>query len=255
MAREVFVAVFDTVGDAERASSELEAAGIAAADIRIRGSGGEQEAPSRGGFLAWLFGSDSESHGAYYGEHLGSGRAVLSVAAESTDYDRIADILHRHDLKRGSPDGGMAAPGMSAGAQAGEAVAPAEEETVLPTAREELEVGKRRTADARAYRIRRYVVEQPAEQQVSLRDETVTVERRAPAQSAVVDQPFAERYVEVTEIREEPVVRKVVKPGEDVVVRKEARDRTETVRDTVRESKVEVDHAAAGNKPLGSQGE
>jgi hypothetical protein len=34
-------------------------------------------------------------------------------------------------------------------------------------------------------------------------------------------------------------------------VRKEAQDRVEKVRDTVRESRVEVDRAAAGNKPGG----
>jgi stress response protein YsnF len=123
------------------------------------------------------------------------------------------------------------------------------EEAVLPTAKEELEVGKRAVEDTHAYRVRRYVVERPVEKTVGLRDERVTVERRQATRGAVGERPFEEKLVEVTETREEPVVRKVVKPGEEVVVRKEAAERTETVRDTVRESKVEVDKAAAGAKP------
>ena len=97
--------------------------------------------------------------------------------------------------------------------------------------------------------MRRYVVEHPAEAQVSLHQERVEVERRAPTAGQTGERPFEESVVEVTETREEPVVRKTVQPGEAVSVRKTAEDRTETVRDTVRESKVEVDKAAAANKP------
>jgi stress response protein YsnF len=123
-------------------------------------------------------------------------------------------------------------------------------ETVIPTAREELKVGKREVEDTHQFRIRRYTVERPAEAQVELQTETVEIERRVPRDTTVAaEQPFEEKIVEVIERREEPVIGKETKPGEDVVVRKSLDRRTETVQDTVRESKVDVDRQTAGNKP------
>ncbi len=239
MAREVFVAIFETPAAAEQARRDLEASGIPAMDMDIR-SGPDSSAQP--GFWARLFGYGHEDESRYYDEHLASGRAILSITAASTEYDRIARVLQGHQLVRTDweQEPSMAPPADAA------AEAP---ETVIPTAKEELQVGKRQSSDTRSYRIRRYIVERPVEAEVELRDETVSVERRQAAQGTPGDRPFEERTIEVTETREEPVVSKVVKPGEEVVVRKQSQDRTETVRDTVRESKVDVDQAAAANKP------
>ena len=84
---------------------------------------------------------------------------------------------------------------------------------------------------------------------MTLHDETIAIDHRA-ATGTPDPRAFEEEVVEVAEVHEEPVVRKVVRPGEEVVVRKEGHDRMETVRDTVRESRVEVDRAAAGDKPI-----
>jgi hypothetical protein len=54
-----------------------------------------------------------------------------------------------------------------------------EDEEVIPLAEEELQVGKR-TVDRGTTSIRRYVVRKPVEESVTLRDETVSVERRRP---------------------------------------------------------------------------
>jgi len=54
-----------------------------------------------------------------------------------------------------------------------------------------------------------------------------------------------ERTVEVTETAEEPVVRKQARVVEEVVVGKEQEERTETVRDTVRRTEVEVEPVGA----------
>jgi stress response protein YsnF len=84
------------------------------------------------------------------------------------------------------------------------------------------------------------------EEQVRLRDERVIVERR-PGSGAVANEAGAmqERVFEVTERHEEPVVEKRAREAEEVVVRKEANERVETVRDTVRETKVDVDKETA----------
>ena len=62
------------------------------------------------------------------------------------------------------------------------------------------------------------------------------------------DEAFQERTVDVTTHSEEPVISKEARVKEEVVVRKEADQRTETVQDTVRHTEVEVedDRAKAG---------
>lgn len=112
----------------------------------------------------------------------------------------------------------------------------------IPIVEERLRVGKREVEHGRV-RIRSYVIETPVQEQVTLREERVNVERR------VVDRPltaadetlFQERTIEVTETAEEAVVAKEARVVEEVAVRKTAEQRTETVRDTVRRTEVDVD--------------
>jgi len=114
-------------------------------------------------------------------------------------------------------------------------------EEVIPVAEERLRVGKRDVSHGRV-RIRSYVVETPVEEQVTLREERVAVERR-PVDRALGDaeQAFQERTIEAEERGEEAVVSKEARITEEVVVRKEAEQRTETVSDTVRQTEVEVE--------------
>ena len=114
-------------------------------------------------------------------------------------------------------------------------------ETVIPIVEEELVVGKREVQSGGAH-IRTGVIETPVQETVNLREEHVTVDRQR------VNQPvsdlgtaFQEKSFEVTETAEVPVVAKTARVVEEVVVGKTATDRTETVRDTVRRTDVEVD--------------
>ena len=117
------------------------------------------------------------------------------------------------------------------------------EEEVIPLAEENLEVGKR-TVDRGTTRVRRYVVETPVERDVTLHGERVTIERRTPVAGSVPGHAFEERTVEVHETEEVPVVEKTARVVEEVAIRKEATERTETVRDTVRREEVEVNPAS-----------
>lgn len=114
-----------------------------------------------------------------------------------------------------------------------------EQEEVIPLAEETLIVGKH-TVESGTTTVRRYVVETPAEQQVSLYDEKVVVERRRPVKDAATGETFTELTVEMIETSEEPLVGKGVKVREEVVVRRERTRRVETVRDTVRHDEVEI---------------
>lgn len=118
-------------------------------------------------------------------------------------------------------------------------------EQVIPVTREELAVGKR--ASERRYRIRTYVVETPVEKEITLRDERVIVEHRPVSGEATASaQMPQEREFEVVERHEEPVVEKRTRNVEEVVVRTDASERTETVRDTVRQTRVDVTNEAGG---------
>ncbi len=114
-------------------------------------------------------------------------------------------------------------------------------ETAIPVVEEELRVGKREV-ERGGVRVESRVTETPVEEQVNLREEHVHVERR-PVNRPVGDAEnlFREGTLEVSEKAEEVVVAKEARVVEVVVVGKEVAERTETVRDTVRRTDVEVE--------------
>ena len=115
-------------------------------------------------------------------------------------------------------------------------------EEVIPVAEERIDVGKRQV-ERGVVRVRSYVTETPVSEQVNLRQEHVTVERRA-VDRAVDDLPedaFREREIEVSETAEEAVVQKRAHVKEEVVIRKDVEERAQDVSDTVRRTEVEID--------------
>jgi uncharacterized protein (TIGR02271 family) len=115
-------------------------------------------------------------------------------------------------------------------------------EQVLPVVEEQIKVGKRAVQRGGGLRVYSKVTERPVEEKVELRQERATVERRpADRPLGTDDRAFQERTVEVTERREEPVISKEARVVEEVVVGKKAETHTETVRDTVRRTDVEVE--------------
>jgi uncharacterized protein (TIGR02271 family) len=105
--------------------------------------------------------------------------------------------------------------------------ASSERDEVIPLAEEQLEVGKR-SVERGATRVRRYVVENPVEQDVTLHGQRVTIERRRPVEgTGVTGDAFEERTIEVHESEEMPVVAKTARVVEEVAVRREATERTD----------------------------
>ena len=110
-------------------------------------------------------------------------------------------------------------------------------EQVIPLPKEELKVGKRVTQTIR--HIRTHLVEEPVEREVRLQDERMVIEKRPATVRA--GGTLAERDYEIHERHEEPVIEKATRTDEELVVRKEAKERTERVRDKVRTTKAEVE--------------
>jgi uncharacterized protein (TIGR02271 family) len=121
---------------------------------------------------------------------------------------------------------------------------------VIPVVEEQLEVGKRQVNQGRV-KVRSYVVETPVSEQVSLRKETVQVERRPMDRAmAVGEDAFKERTFEATATSEEPVVSKQARVTGEVALTKDVEQRTQTVADTVRSTKVDVeDDRVTAKKP------
>jgi uncharacterized protein (TIGR02271 family) len=233
-----------------------------------------------GGFWAWLTGEEGrttdptyESDHAHYGRHIEAGRTVLAVTVEQVESQRVIDLLAdqmplklddvgteagatgtqdttavregtmREGTMDGVGEGTMREVGMMGTRHA--MTEPKfisetnEREEVIPLAEEQVEISKRRVDHAT--RIRRYVVETPVERQVTLRDETVEIERRRPVENTSLGAgAFEERTVEVHTSSEQPDVIKTANIAEEVVVHKTVTERPETVRETVRKEQVEV---------------
>jgi uncharacterized protein (TIGR02271 family) len=111
----------------------------------------------------------------------------------------------------------------------------------IPVVEEQLRVGKREVQSGGVH-VESRVVARPVEENVTLREEHVHVERRP------VDRPanpedlssFREGSFDVVERAEQAVVAKTARVVEEVVIGKEATQRTERVADTVRHTEVQV---------------
>jgi len=278
MSNETIVAVYDTAAHAEAAVSDLLAAKVPQSAIQRHTSEGSYAAGSttatpRGteekGFWSSLFGGDAGDDHAVYDRSLESGGNMVSVATvPDHDYEAVMAILERHnpvdlDERAGSYETksttttaalGGAATGMAAtagsmatgatmGATRGNAATQrtGDEGGSIQLAEEQLSVGKR-LINRGGTRIRRYVVETPVEQNVTLHDEKVTLERRPVTDGRpVTGADFSEKTIEMTETAEEAVIAKTARVKEEISLRKEATERVETVRDTVRREDVEIE--------------
>lgn len=114
-------------------------------------------------------------------------------------------------------------------------------ETKLNVTEENLVVGKREV-ERGAVRVYQHVTETPVQEQVTLHEEHINVER-TPVNRPVTaaDAAFKEGSFELHETAEEAVIAKQARVVEEVTIGKQATDRVETVHDMVRRTDVEVE--------------
>lgn len=115
----------------------------------------------------------------------------------------------------------------------------------IPIVEDELDVGKRQ-ASGGGVRVKTHAEERPVEEKVDLREERVDVERRAVNRPATAGDE-QEKTIELTATTERPVVRKRARGIEEIVLSKDVRHRTETVRDTVRRTEADVQQLDEGD--------
>lgn len=264
MAKEKIVfGLFDDMSSAQRAVQALEAQGFARQFIDIRSAGqittGAQHADDSGdGFWASIkhFFSGTSSEGQSWnegGRGMNESDVLVTVHCDDRRAETAADILDAHGAQdidqrmSGSGASGDAAPrgatatgaSVSSGDEIGAAGA---DERKIPVVEENLRVGKRE-GGAGGVRVRSRIIERPVEQEVTLREENVQVQRQP------VDQPlgaagegaFKEQAFEVRATNEEPVVEKQTRVKEEVSVKKETRQRKQKVQDKLRATDVQVE--------------
>ena len=257
---QTITALFDNRAQAEAAQSKLVAAGIPQSAIRLvagtqtaqTSTTGYDHARDEGGFWGSLKEFLMPEEDRYtYSEGLSRGGTMLSASVDDAHVDTAMDILEQNgsvDLdEREATWRKEGWSGYSASSTAGAASATARgtatgDTDYIPVVEERLNVGKRMTEHGRV-RVRSYAVETPVSEDITLRDETVQVERRS------VDRPvtaadealFTDRTIEATAQGEEAVVSKDARVVEEVGIRKDATQRTKTVTDKVRRTEVEVE--------------
>lgn len=255
------VGLMDNSPEAEKAIQELQSSGFERDSIRIMA----EEAPSQGlkgkEKLQRIEGAQSgigpvpggaidalKRHGVpeqdarNYAEGVRRGGILITVRCEDEEAGKAAAILSRSgaiDIDERSLSWRTEEPSRF---QEPTRTSSERGEGIIPVTEEEVEIGKRQVVTG-GVRVYSHVTERPVEEQVTLREERAKVERRP------VDRPvtgaegaaFKEQSFEIRETTEEPVVSKQARVKEEVVVGKEASERTERVHDTVRRTDVEVE--------------
>jgi uncharacterized protein (TIGR02271 family) len=250
MARQTLVASFDSRGAAENAVQALLSAGFDRDHIHLHANGSASEADTGKSKGFWdtitdFFMPDEDRSA--YDESVRRGGATLVISAEEARVDQAADILERNgaidmDERENTWRNEGWAPGAAAASAGATPSGGLHDAEAIPLAEEQLRVGKRQVSEGRV-RVRSYVVETPVEENLSLREENVRVGTRpvdraaSPGDEAL----FRERTIETEEVNEEAVVAKEARVKEELVVEKDVGQRTETVRDTVRHTEVDID--------------
>jgi stress response protein YsnF len=250
-------AFFDTKEAASAAVEDLVQTGIPRSSVSLVSSTTSTAARETQGSwwddLKDFFVPDEDRN--LYGEGLRRGGYLVTVSTTDINHSRVMEILDRDgainmderaESWRNEGWKGYAAPKAAIGmahttATGQEAMTTGNRDQVIPVVEERLKIGKRETGHGRV-RVRSYVVEKPVTEQVTLRDEHLSVERRP------VDRPlmpgekvFNEQTIMAEEKREVPVVTKEARVKEEVTLKKGVEQRTEMVSDKVRKTEVEVE--------------
>ena len=267
-------ALFDTRTEAMQTVSELVRDGVPRTAVRVTpeddhavtGTTSYDTSRDEKGFwasLGDLFMPDEDRHS--YAEAMHRGSIMVSVVVDGAHADRAEDILEQRGTvnveeregawrKEGwtgysAVNSGEVATGSATAAASSGSLSSggpgirnmADGDQVIDEVEEQLRGGKRQVNTGRV-KVRSYVTETPVSEAVNLRSETVQVERRPVDRPlGVTEDAFRERTIEAVATSEEAVVSKEARVTGEVLVRKQASDRTETVTDTVRSTKVEVE--------------
>jgi uncharacterized protein (TIGR02271 family) len=114
-----------------------------------------------------------------------------------------------------------------------------DDDATIPVIKEDIEISKREV-ETGGIRLRSRIVEREVSEDIRLREENVKVERN-PVDRPASESDLREEKIELREHAEVPVVNKEARVVEEVSLNKEVTARDETIRDTVRDTEVDID--------------
>jgi uncharacterized protein (TIGR02271 family) len=253
------VGVFDSFERANDVVERLVDAGIPRSQVRVHARDGDAayeadtntDEPERGfvesvqHFFKNLFGDeDHREEVGHYSEAVRRGGALLSVEVQDeTQMATVQSLMEEGGAE--DIDAKVAVWKSSGYAGFDPQAAPYTPEEIeaerqaIPVVREDLVVGKREVDSGRV-RVYSRQTSTPVSESVNLRDERATIERR-PVDREATEADLQGGSVEVRETSEEAVVGKTSRVVEEVLVGKEASQRTETVHETLHGTEVEVE--------------
>ncbi len=261
------IGLFDTPGSAEKVRQQLIAEGYspqsvrvlsnesegfaegAVANARTTGSSGSGIVASVKNFFQSLAGPDTSDE-EFYTRGVSAGGALLTATVEDQQVESVASLLEVSGARQVSESTAGAGDRTTDAYSAAAAGGVDNTSTAIPIVEEELQIGKR-SVQRGGVRVYSHVTERPVEEQVRLREEHVRVQRNPVnrAASAADLETFSEGTIELTETAEEPVVAKQARVVEEVTIGKEVTERTETVRDKVRRTEVDVEEIPGETVP------
>jgi uncharacterized protein (TIGR02271 family) len=253
------VGVFDSFERANDVVERLVDAGISRSHVRVHARDGDEtyeaetntDEPDRGfvegirNFFSNLFGDeDHREEVGHYSEAVRRGGALLSVEVQDeTEMATVQSLMEEGGAE--DIDTKVAVWKSTGYAGFDPQAAPYTPEEIeaerqaIPVVREDLVVGKREVDTGRV-RVYSRPTSTPVSESVDLREERATIERR-PVDREATEADLQSGTVEVRETSEEAVVGKTSRVVEEVLVGKEASQRTETVHETLRGTEVEVE--------------
>lgn len=253
------IGLFETPATAEKVRQQLIAEGYSPQAIRVLSNesegfaeGAVSNARATGttgsGMIASVknffqsFANPDNSDEEFYTRGVSGGGALVAATVEDQQVEAVASLLEVSGARQVT-ESTAGATGRTTEAYSANATGGVNNTgTAIPIVEEELQVGKRQVQRG-GVRVYSHVTETPVEEQVRLREEHVRVQRNPVnrAASAADLETFREGTIELTETAEEAVVAKQAHVIEEVTIGKDVTERTETVREKVRRTEVDVE--------------
>lgn len=257
------IGLFENESDAQTAVERLATAGISRSNVDVSRGGGSGSIENTGidrsnesesgitRFFKGLFGDSDDAN--RYSTVGNSGRySIVTVHAQSADEaERAADLLDELGAVNVDEQAAYHTTGTQniSGTQNMTGDRTNDDQTTISRVQEELQVGKREV-ESGGVRVRSRIVERPVEETLRLREEHVRVERQD-VNRPLTDSDrtaFQDRDIELTERAEVPVVSKEARVVEEIKISKDVDERSETIRDTVRNTEVDIDNIEGTKK-------
>ncbi|MDQ2719782.1 MAG: DUF2382 domain-containing protein [Bacteroidota bacterium] len=189
-------------------------------------------------FFKNLFGDDDNAADRYSHVANKTGNLVTVHATSDEEANRASDILDENgaiNIDDSAEEYGYSNANINSSSDT--------DSNTLNVIKEDVNIGKKEVKTG-GVRLRSRIIERPVEEELRLKEETVTVERKnvnRPA-SNVDMQNFKEGVIEMTENAEIPVIQKTARVVEEVKLSKDVNERTQTVKETAKDTEVDVEN-------------